>query len=149
MSTTHGHRLLEPHQFRQHFCAAHDRQTTGLGLDPFRIVHLDGGRRDHDLTGAEIFSRMTDVNRDALFPQTLDIGPVILIRALHRIAQVMQDFCNGAHADAANANEMNQADIVRHPHGAVSFDLIRVRFDQIGQPCRCVIHACLFGVFRL
>src|SRR5690606_21254113 len=56
---------------------------------------------------------------DALVAQALHIGAVGLVGALHLIAQIVQHLCDAAHADAANADEMHDADCLRHFHARV------------------------------
>src|SRR5690606_16073234 len=56
---------------------------------------------------------------DALVAQALHIGAVGLVGALHLIAQIVQHLCDAAHADAANADEMHDADCLRHLHARI------------------------------
>ena len=50
-------------------------------------------------------------NRDALIAQALDVGALGDVRALHRIAEIDQHLGDAAHADAADADEMDRADV--------------------------------------
>src|SRR5690348_7307021 len=60
-----------------------------------------------------------DLNPERL--QAAHIGAVRGIAAAHDIAETVQDFGNTAHADAANADEMQRADIDWEcPHAAFS-----------------------------
>ena len=81
--------------------------------DDFGIVFLHGGGNDDDARLAEIFGLMADGDCDALLAQALDIGVVGQIAALNLVAEIMQDFGDAAHADAADADEMNDADRFR------------------------------------
>src|SRR6185369_10669131 len=46
----------------------------------------------------------------------LHVGAVRLVRTLHPIAEVEQHLGNAAHANAADADEVHQADCLRHLH---------------------------------
>src|SRR5437870_2476466 len=59
---------------------------------------------------------MADEARNALVAQALHIGAVGLVGALHAIAEVEEHLGDAAHADAADADEMHQADCLRHLH---------------------------------
>ena len=49
MRAAHCHAGLEPHEFGEHFRAAHDGQVAVARFHQFRIVVLHRGRDDHDL----------------------------------------------------------------------------------------------------
>ena len=53
---------------------------------------------------------------NALGAQPLDVGAFLLVAALDRIALGDENFGNGAHADAANADDVERADVARHLH---------------------------------
>ena len=111
-----GDALLEAHQLGQHFGAAHDRQTFFARHDKFGIVALDRGRDDDDRGVAEIFRVMSDADRRALFDETLDVGVFGGVRSLHLVAEIEQHFGDSRHADAADADEVNGAQLVRQFH---------------------------------
>ena len=60
---------------------------------------------------------MPDEDLDALVAQALDIGALGLVRALDLVAERVQHFRDAAHADPADADEVNEADALRHLHG--------------------------------
>src|SRR6185437_5302519 len=65
---------------------------------------------------------MADLDADAERAQALHIGAVGDIAALHLIAEVVQNLGDAAHADAADADEMQRADVERNgPHAAFSW----------------------------
>ncbi len=53
---------------------------------------------------------MADLNGDAVTDQAAHIGVVGEVAALHLIAEIVQDLGDTAHADAADADEVNRAD---------------------------------------
>ena len=86
----------------------------GIELD---IAGLDGGGIDHRMRVLEIVGAVADGNGDAHGAQALDIGAFGNVRALHLVAEIVHDLGDAAHADAANADEMNGADIQRNAGG--------------------------------
>ena len=70
---------------------------------------------------AEVFGAVADEALDALVAQPLHIGAVGLVGALHAIAEIVQHLGDAAHADAADADEMHEADCLRHLHCRAPF----------------------------
>ena len=123
------------------------RRTTGRRLrarrDELGIVALDRGR-DHDHLGvAEVAGGMADRNLGALVAQALDVGAVGRVRALHGVAEIDQHLGDAAHADAADADEMDRTDVARQFHRAVSFRI--VCNHEIGEPLGGVERALRAG----
>src|SRR5690606_29838331 len=116
-----GDRLAEAHQFGQHLGAANDRQEPFAGGLELGVGFLDRGRDDDDFGGAQILRPVADEALDALLAQALDIGAVGLVGPLHAVAEILQHLGDAAHADAADADEMHQADRLRHLHGRAPF----------------------------
>ena len=115
-----GDAALQPHQLGQHLGAAHHRQPLRARRREFRIVALDRRGDDDDLGAAEIVGIVADRDRDALVAQPLDVGAVGLVGALHRVAEIDQHLGDAAHADAADADEMDRSDVARQFHAACS-----------------------------
>ena len=101
----------------EHLGAAHHRQALGARGDQFGIVALDRGRDDDDRGLAEIGRVMADEDLGALVAQPLDVGVVGGVRPLDAIALVEQHFGDARHADAADPDEMDGADLARQFHG--------------------------------
>ena len=79
---------FQPHQFGQHFGAAHHRDALGARRHQFRIVALDRGR-DHDHVGAvDVLGLVADRDLDALVAQPRDIAALGGVRALHGVAEI-------------------------------------------------------------
>ena len=104
-------RLLHAHQLGEHFGAADPRQAALGGGCDFRIIVLDRGRADDHRGIAEIVGVMADRDRDSLLAQFLDDIAVGDIAALHRIAELVHDLGDARHADPADADEMDGADV--------------------------------------
>src|SRR5713101_3248912 len=60
---------------------------------------------------------MADRDRDAEVAQPLDVLAFGDVRARYRVAEIGQHLRNAAHADAADADEMDRTDIARQFHG--------------------------------
>ena len=112
-----GDALLEPHQLSEHLGAANDRNAPRPRGRDLGIVALDRGRDDDDRGGAEIGLVVADEHRRALLAQALDVGVVAEVRALNLMAEIEQHFGDARHADAADPDEMNGADLARQFHG--------------------------------
>src|SRR5205823_740389 len=50
-------------------------------------------------------------------PQPFHVGVFSRVGTLHAVADIEQDFGNSAHSDAADADEMNRADVERDAQG--------------------------------
>ena len=109
-----GDGRLEPHQFGQHLGPAHQRDSLLAGGDHLRIVLLD--RRGIDHRGdvrAHVGGVMADEDLRPQLLQPLGIGRALGVGALHDIADAQHDLGDAAHADAADADEMDRADVER------------------------------------
>ena len=113
-----GHRDagLEPHQLGEHLGAAHHRQAALAGLDQLRVVAADRGG-DHDEGRVlDVLGPVADEGADAVLGQPPDIGVVVRVRALHRIAEIGHDLGDAGHADAADADEVDGAELFGQLH---------------------------------
>ena len=104
-------RRIEPHQLGQHLGAADDGQALGARRLQLGVAGLHGGGDDDVARADEIDRIVADEHADALGAQAPHVGAVLLVAALHRIALGVQDLGDGAHADAADADDVEGADI--------------------------------------
>ena len=112
-------RPFEPHQLAQHLGAPHHRHEAGARRQHLGIVLLDRRRHDHDLGVADIVGAMADLDLDAELGEAARVGAVGEVAALHLVAEIVQHLGDARHADAADADEMDEADIERQrPHAA-------------------------------
>ena len=86
------------------------RRSCGGGLH-FRIAVLDRRRADDDRGIAEVVGRMADGHRNAGLAQFLDDIAFGHVRALHLVAEPVHDLGDARHADAADADEVDRADV--------------------------------------
>ena len=113
-----GDAAFQPHQLGQHLGAPHHRQALRARGDQFGIVALDGGGHHHHVGAVEVLGLVADGDLDALVAQALDVGAVGDVRAVHGVAEIGQHLGDAAHADAADADEVDRADVARQFHEA-------------------------------
>ena len=113
-----GHRRLEAHELGQNLGAADDRQALLAGRLQLHIAVLDGRGEHHRLGPHQIDRVMADEDAQPLVAQAPHIGAVLAVRALHRVAQLGQDLGDGAHADAADADDVERPETGGHFHVA-------------------------------
>ena len=133
----HRHALLEPHQLGQHLGAPDDGNAPRPRLDDLGIVALHRGRNDDHRGGAEVGLVMADKDGRALLAQALDVGVVAQVRALNLMTKVEKHLGDARHANAADADEVDGADLVRQFHalkpsaGPSPAQSARTTFDRI------------------
>ena len=110
---------FQPHQFGQHFGAAHHRDALGARRHQFGIVALDRGRHHQHIGAGDVFGLVADRDLDALVAQPVDIGALGSVGALHGIAEIAQHLGDAAHADAADPDEMDGSDLARQSHAFI------------------------------
>ena len=113
-----GDAAFQPHQLGQHLGAPHHRQPLLARGDKFGIVALDRRRHHQHLGAVDVGGLVTDEDLGALVAQPLDVGVVGGVGALHRVAEIDQHLGDAAHADAADADEMDRSDFARQFHGS-------------------------------
>ena len=100
------------HQLGQHLGAADDGNAALLGRLEFGIAGLHRAGDDEMGRAVDIGGVVADQAGDAVGAQALEIGAVLEVAALHVIAAGMHHLGDGAHADAADADDMEQACLV-------------------------------------
>src|SRR5690606_25138646 len=120
--------------------AAYHRQAQRSRSDDFGIVGANGGRNHHHRRVLHMRGFMADENFDAAAFEALRVIAFLRVGALHFVAEIVQYLGDAAHADAADADEMNSADIKRKlmcqwqgidgVHAAAS-----LRTSQVGRGC--------------
>src|SRR6266700_288822 len=96
-----------------HPVACAEPRIGAIGIDDAAVDH----GRYHDHVGAiDVFGLVTDRNLDPLVAQARDIAAFGRIRALDRVAEIVQDLGDAAHADAADPDEVDGSDFARQSH---------------------------------
>ena len=112
-----GNGGVEPHQFREGFSTADDGEPLLACRFEFRVAGLHRSGNDDVLRADQIDRIMTDEDPDALGAKPADVGAFLLIAALNGKALGEQDLSNGAHADAADADDVECASVAGYLHG--------------------------------
>src|SRR5262245_14477185 len=100
------------------------------GGHDLRIVGLDR-RGDDDRTRiGKVLGPMADLDRNAHRAKTLDVGAVGLVAAAHLVAERIQDLGDTTHADAADADEVDDA----YGEGK----LLHAAFSRAMSPAACM-----------
>ena len=137
----HRHGGIEAHQLGQHLGAANDGVALGAGGLELGIRAFDGGRDDDVARADQVDGIMPDEHADALEAQAPDVGAVLLIAALHGVALGVQDLGDGAHADAADAENVHGPHLVRHLH--------QLYFPRFSSCAARLVNSSLTRFFRL
>ena len=118
-----GNPVLEPHELGQHLGARDDGNRPRAGLDDLGIRRTDGGRHDDDVGVVDLRrGEMTFEYADPERHEAIASPPTSCsVRAGHGVAEIGQHFRNPAHADPADAHEVNVSR--SSEHRAVGFGL--------------------------
>ena len=109
-----GDALLQAHQLGQQHGARHHGNAARARGQHFGVVGLDGGAGDHGLRAVDVRSLVADEDAQAEFCQPQRDRAGGDVRTRDAIAQVVQDLGDGAHARAADADEVDVLDGVLH-----------------------------------
>src|SRR5205814_7863318 len=114
-------RPLEPHELAQHFRAPYHGNEARARRHHLGIIGLHCRGDHHHLGVGQVLGLVADLHENAELLQPVYIGAVNEIATLHGIAEIVQDLGDAAHADAANADEVDLADVERQRlHAAAS-----------------------------
>ena len=114
MSAGNGDAVFHPHQFGQHLGARNDRHMQLLGLDHLRVVIMNCGRDHHNIDVFQIVGGVADADFRTQSGQTFGDVRLSQIGAGNFVPQIEQNFCNAAHADAADTDEVYFIDFSVH-----------------------------------
>src|SRR6185369_9630536 len=98
----------------EHFGPPHARQATLRRRNHLRIAVLDRRRADDHGGIAEIVGRMADADGNAGLAQLFDDVALGDVRALNLVAELVHHFGNSRHADTADPDEVDRADVGAH-----------------------------------
>src|SRR5439155_14594332 len=102
------------HQFSEHFSAWNYRNRSTARLDDFGIVITHGGRANHNMRIADVFSSMSLSHFDTEFLKMRRHLRLFLVGTRHAKIQVRQNFGNAGHTDAADTDKMNVLETSEH-----------------------------------
>ena len=108
-----------PHQLGQHLGAADDGDAALLGSLEFGVARLNRAGDHHVGDAVEVGGVMPDQAADIVRAQAIEIGALLEVAPLHLVAAGVHDLGDGAHADAADADDVHEAGLrrLRHVHG--------------------------------
>ena len=85
------------------------RHPLAAGRGDLRVVVVDGGGADEELSPCDVLGGMAHGDRDAQGTQMLHRGAVGHVAALDRKSHAVEHLRQRAHGDASNAGEMDPA----------------------------------------
>ena len=109
--TRDGDGPFETDQLGQHVRAAHDRNGPRPRRIDFRVAALDGGGDDESADAFDVLGLVADHDLRSALGEPLRVGVVLDVRPRDLVAEVQHHFRDARHADAANAHEVNRADV--------------------------------------
>src|SRR5262249_38691606 len=112
--------VLEAHQLGQHFRALNNRNVELVSFGDLRIVRGDGGTGDDDFGVRSVFGAVALKSDRAEAGEPLSDCGRLQVRARNLVAKVQQNAGDAAHADAADAYEMDALDLGEHSEPVIS-----------------------------
>ena len=94
MRARHGNSIFQPHQFGEHFGAAHQGYPPFQSCIALGVAFLDGSRRYNDCRLAQIVGTVAYHHLDAALAKAINDIAIRNVAALHVIAKIMHDLCN-------------------------------------------------------
>src|SRR5690606_24286960 len=106
---------FQNHQLRQHLGTRNDRNALLFRINDLRIIFADGRRINDDLRIADVFGPMAffDANAEKFFEAVGVLG-AFDVRSADGKTEIRQHLGDAAHADAADAYEMNFLNVSEH-----------------------------------
>ena len=111
MRSGHRHGAFQPHQLGQHFGAAHHGDAGLQRGGHLGVVTLYRRAGNHHRRIAKVLGLVPDEHGDAARAQAFHHIALGDVGALHPVTQIGHHLGDTGHADAANAHEMDRADI--------------------------------------
>ena len=123
MGSGDGDAVFQAHQLGKHLGARDHRDFHFVRFDDFGIVGDDGGRSDHHVSAVDVDGFVRVENGGAEFGEAFGDGRRLAVRTGNGIAEGEQDFGDAAHADAADADEMDALKIAEADHHGATFSV--------------------------
>ena len=109
-----GDAVLQAHQLGQHLGALDDRDVRAVRFGDLGIVRGNRGTGDDDFGAGDIFGAMAFEHGCAQAGQPLGDGGALQVGAGDLVAEIQQHLGDAAHADAADAYEMDALNLGEH-----------------------------------
>ena len=107
MHAGHGDPVFQPHQLRQHLRALNHRDFPRPRFHHFRVCGRDSRTRHDHIAGRRVPGRVPLVDHRAHARQPVRRRRPPQVRPRHRIPHRQQDLRDPAHANPANADEVD------------------------------------------
>ncbi len=114
-----GNAIFQAHEFGQHLGTLNHRNVQFVRLGDFRIVFGDCRTGDNDFGSGDIFGAVTLEHDCSETRETLRDRRTLQIGAGNLVAEIQQDLGNTAHADPADAYEVDALDFCEHEKNLV------------------------------
>ncbi len=106
--------ILQAHQLGQHLRTLDHGNVQVMRFGDFRIFDGNGGTGHDDFGTGDVFRAMSFENDSAESRQPLGDGGTFQIRAGNFVAEIEQHLGDAAHADSADAHEMDTLNFGEH-----------------------------------
>jgi hypothetical protein len=104
-----GHGGARAHQLGQHLGTADYRDAALLRRFELRVARLHCAGNDEIVRILDVSWIVADEAGNAMAAEQLEAGALFQVAALHVVAAGVHHLGDGAHADAANAHDVEQA----------------------------------------
>ncbi len=118
-----GDAVFQAHQFREHFRARDHRNFHFVRFDDFGIAGGDGGGSDHHVSAVDVDGFVGVENRGAKFGEAFGDRRRLAVGAGNGVAESEQHFGDAAHADAADAHQVDALKIAEADHHGATFSV--------------------------
>ena len=141
---------FQAHDLGEEIGAFDDRDVQRTGGFDFRVAVFNSGGNDDGLrvraVGAfQVLGLVAHHDADAGLGQTLGVGAVILVGALHGQVQRTRNLGQAGHADAANAYKMQRCDLLREGGHAAFVTISSAKVHAAFGLPRAFIAAAILG----
>src|SRR5699024_6478152 len=110
VGTGHGDAVAKAHQFGQHFRARHHRHAPGVGFGHFHVTGINRRGGHHHVGVLDVLRPMADGHPHAQVTQAFHHRRFPQVAAADGVTLVGQHFGDPAHANTADADEMDTTD---------------------------------------
>ena len=109
-----GDPIFHPHQFGQHFGTRDDGDQPAVGFEDFGVVGPHRGRGHHHVDVGEVLAAVAITDRSAQLTEAPGDLALFEVGTGHLVAEIDEHLGDAAHADAADADEVDFADLAEH-----------------------------------
>src|SRR3989454_1151736 len=130
MRARHRDSVFQAHQFREHFGARDYRDLALVRFDDFRVVRFHRGGNDHHVRALHLLGAVPFEDGGAEISQPRGYARRLQVRSGNGITQCEKNFGDAAHADAADAHQMNALKIAKGNHHGRATSSIKLTISR-------------------